>query len=302
MSVVTMKSLLNHAKEHGYAVGYFEAWNMESLLAVADAAERSHSPVILGFGGMFIGNDKRLVKENISHYGTLARAVAEESDVPMALLLNETDKLPMILQALKSGFNAVMYQDPAASFEQTLEMNKYLVPIAHAMGANVEAEVGELPSADVATGIISGGAPTDPDQAAYFVRETHIDALAAAFGNVHLLEGGQAQLDYGLIEALGKKVDVPLVMHGGTGLSDDSIRRAIKLGICKINVGTVMKRLFINHIREYLNTTAVDSFTPHEIVGIGGEKDFLCGAREAVAEKVESMMRVFGSAGQARNW
>lgn len=302
MPIASMKSLMAHALENRYAVGYFEAWNLESLLSVADAAERAKSPVIIGFGGMFLGNGRRVARENVSHYGALARSVAEEATVPMAVLLNETDKMPMILKALRSGFNAVMYQDPAATFEQTLEANRYLVPIAHAIGADVEAEVGELPSADAGSGTVSGGEKTDPERAAWFVEQTHVDALAVSIGNVHLLEGGEAKIDFDLIETLRRKVGVPLVMHGGTGIGTDSLRRAVELGIAKINVGTVMKRLFVDYIRDYLQKNEVDGVTPHEIVGAGGERDFLCGAREAVAEKVESMMRVFGSAGQARNW
>jgi fructose/tagatose bisphosphate aldolase len=178
MALVTMKSLMNHALENRYAVGYFESWNMESLLAVVDAAERTHSPVIIGFGGQFIGNNERLVEENIYHYGSLGKTVAEHAKVPVALLLNEADKVPMLIKALKAGFNAVMYQDPKVSFEETIEINKFIVKAAHCVGADVEAEVGELPSADVATGTVSGGELTDPEKAAFFVEQTGIDALA----------------------------------------------------------------------------------------------------------------------------
>lgn len=299
MSVVSMKSLMNHALRHRYAVGYFESWNMESLLAVADAAERTQSPVIVGFGGLFLGNPGRRVEENIRHYGALARAVAEEAAVPMAVLLNEADRMPMLIRALTCGFNAVMYQDPKATFEETVQANRTLVPIAHACGADVEAEVGELPCADIASSHVTEGQPTDPDRAAWFVRETGVDALAVAVGNVHLLEDGKAGLDFDLIERLRRKVDVPLVLHGGTGISQDDLRRAVELGMCKINVGTAMKRVFINSVKAYLQANPVDAVNPHEIVGMGGEQDLLCGAREAVAERVAEMMRTFGSAGRA---
>jgi ketose-bisphosphate aldolase len=300
MALVTMKSLMNHALENRYAVGYFESWNMESLLAVVDAAERTHSPVIIGFGGQFIGNNERLVEENIYHYGSLGKTVAEHAKVPVALLLNEADKVPMLIKALKAGFNAVMYQDPKVSFEETIEINKFIVKAAHCVGADVEAEVGELPNADVATGAVSGGELTDPEKAAFFVEQTEIDALAVAIGNVHLLEGKKAELNFDLIRTLRKRVDVPLVLHGGTGLSPENLREAIELGICKINVGTIMKRIFINYIKDYLNTHNVETLIPHEVVGKGGKMDFLAGAREEVTQVVEKFMRIFGSENRAK--
>lgn len=299
MAIISMQSLMQHALEHKYAVGYFESWNLESLLAVKDAAERTESPVIIGFNGTFLGNGSRLVEENVRHYGALAHAVAENATVPAAVLLNEADRLPILYRALSCGFNAVMYADPAAAFEEAVEANRALVPVAHACGAAVEAEVGELPTADVATGGMTAGELTDPDRAAWFARETGVDALAVAVGNVHLLEGEKAGLDFDLIERLRRKIDIPLVLHGGTGLPDDGIRRAIALGMCKVNVGTAMKRTFINSIREYLGANDVVSTNPHEVVGMGGDRDMLCGAREAIACKVAEMMKVFGCAGMA---
>ncbi|GHV85149.1 fructose-bisphosphate aldolase [Spirochaetia bacterium] len=299
MSVISMKQLLKHARSNRYAVGYFESWNMDSVLAVADAAARTQSPVIIGFGGLFLGNPRRRTEENIRHYGALARAVAEDSPVPMAILLNEADRMPMLIKALGCGFNAVMYQDPAVSFEETLKANQYLVPIAHAFGADVEAEVGELPCADITSGNVSQGQMTDPEQALRFVKETGIDALAIAVGNVHLLEGENASLDFDLIEKIHRSIDIPLVLHGGTGLSPDSLKHAIELGMCKINVGTALKRIYINSLHNYLKVNPVNEMNIHEIVGIGGEHDMLCAAREEVACKIAEMMESFGCAGRA---
>ena len=300
MALVAMKSLMNHALENKYAVGYFESWSMDSLLAVVDAAERTNSPVIIGFGGLFLGNDERRVKENIYHYGNLGKTVAEHVRVPVALLLNEADKVPMLINALNAGFNAIMYQDTRVSFEETIEINKYIVRTAHYLGADVEAEVGELPNADVSSGTVSGGELTDPEKAAYFVEQTGIDALAVAIGNVHLLEGKTAELNYDLIKTLRKKISVPLVMHGGTGLSPESLKAAIELGICKINVGTVMKRVFVNYIKNYLETNPIETYTPHEIVGNGGKVDFMSGAREEVTQVVAKFMKIFGSENKAK--
>lgn len=300
MALVKMRNLMKHALENKYAVGYFEAWNMESLLSVVDAAERTNSPAIIGFGGSFVGHDGRVREENIYHYGSLGKTVAEQAKVPVALLLNEADKVPMIINALAAGFNAVMYQDIKVSFEDTIEIFKYVTKTAHYVGADVEAEVGELPNAEAGTNNVSGGENTDPEKAAYFVEQTGIDALAVAIGNVHLLEGKKADLDYDLVKRLRKRIDIPLVMHGGTGVGEESIREVIDLGICKINVGTIMKRTFINYIKKYLAENDTDKLIAHEVVGRGGKHDFLTGARELMAQDVIKFMKMFRSDNKAK--
>lgn len=300
MALVTMRSLMRHALENKYAVGYFESWNIESVLSVIDAAERTNSPIIIGFSGMFLGNDERRVAENIYHYGALGKAIAERSKVPVALLLNEADKVSMLINGLNAGFNAIMHQDTKCSFEETIEINKYIVKTAHYCGADVEAEVGELPNADISSNTVIGGELTDPDKAAFFVEQTGIDALAVAIGNVHLLEGKKSDLDFDLIKALRKKIKGPLVLHGGTGIAEENLKEAIRLGMCKINVGTVLKRVFINHVETYLKNNNISSVDPHEVIGKGGKKDVLCGAREAMTEEIISFIKVFGSENKAK--
>ncbi len=294
MALVSMKRLMDHALAGKYAVGYFEAWNMESLLAVVDAAEKTKSPVIIGFGGQFIGSGKRAVKENIYHYGALGKSVAENAKVPVALLLNEAHEVPMLINGLKAGFNAIMYEDHNIPLKEFIEINKYLVRTAHYCGADVEAEIGELPNADISTDSVSQGKKSDPDEAAFFVEETGIDALAIAVGNVHLLENRKSDLDFELIVALRKKIKVPLVLHGGTGISPENLREAIRLGMCKVNVGTVMKRAFLKTIQSYLSDHEVNKMDPHDIIGRGGELDMLSGAREAITEEVIRFIKIFG--------
>jgi ketose-bisphosphate aldolase len=300
MAFVSMKYLLDHAKANKYAVGYFEAWNLESVLSVINAAEKTNSPIIIGFSGMFVGNNKRKIEENIYHYGALGKAIAENSKVPTALLLNEANRLDILVKGLKAGFNAVMYQNPGDSFEKQIEINKYLVKTAHYSDAIVEAEVGELPTADISTGTLTSGKLTDPDEAAYFVKETGIDALAIACGNVHLLEGKKSQLDFELIKNLKDRVDVPLVLHGGTGISAENLKEAISLGMCKINVGTVMKRIYIEELKRGLNELGVDKTDPHELIGGGGELDIMIKSREAITESVVNFIKIFGSENKAK--
>jgi ketose-bisphosphate aldolase len=299
MALVSMKRLMDHALTNKYAVGYFEAWNMDSVLAVVDAAEKTDSPVIIGFGGQFIGSRKRTIKENIYHYGALGKSIAENTKVPVALLLNEAHEIPMLINGLKAGFNAIMYEDHDIPMSEFIEINKYLVRTAHYCGADVEAEIGELPNADIATNTLSNGLKTDPDEAAYFVEETGIDALAVSVGNVHLLENKKSDLDFDLITRLRKKVKVPLVLHGGTGISPENLKEAIKLGMCKVNIGTVMKRGYLRTVQSYLDKHDVNNMDPHDVIGRGGELDMLSLAREAVTEEVVRFIKIFGCENKA---
>ncbi len=299
MALVSMKRLMNHALLNKYAVGYFEAWNMDSILAVVDAAEKTNSPVIIGFGGQFIGSKKRTIKENIYHYGSLGKSIAENTKVPVALLLNEAHEIPLLINGLKAGFNAIMYEDHNIPLNEFIEINKYLVRTAHYCGADVEAEIGELPSADIATDTLSRGTKTDPDEAAYFVEVTGIDALAVSVGNVHLLENKKSDLDFDLITALRKKIKVPLVLHGGTGISHENLKEAIRLGMCKVNIGTVMKRAYLNSIKSYFDEHEVDKLDPHDVIGRGGKEDILSVARESITEEVVKFIKIFGCENKA---
>lgn len=299
MPLCPMPRLLAHARGHGYAVGYFESFNMDALLAVAEAAERTRSPVILGFGGQFLESARRERPEDVRHYGALCASVARQIRVPCALLLNEALTEDTLCQALDSGFNAIMYENPDTPPEECVRIHARLARRAHAVGACVEAELGDLPSADIATGRLSHGSMTDPAEAAAFVEATGIDALAVSVGNVHLLEDRKATMDFSRIEALTRAVRVPLVLHGGTGVSEEEMKRAIAMGLCKINVGTALKRVYLNAMREYLGAHETARMDPHDILGRGGPLDLLSCAREAVTREVERFMRVFGCVGRA---
>jgi ketose-bisphosphate aldolase len=298
MPLVEMPRLLQHARENSYAVGYFEAWNLESLLAVRDAAERSASPVIIGFNGKFLGNRARRRPEDVFVYGSLGRAVAERAGVPVALILNEADDLGLLLAGLDAGFTVVMHE--GCALEESIRINMQLTKAAHARGASVEAELGELPTTEGHAGQVSGGAATDPGEAERFVARTGVDALAVSVGNVHVLEKGTSSLDFALLAELVRRVPVPLVLHGGTGIGEENLRRAIAMGVSKVNVGTVLRRAFINSIRGYLRDHDVDRLDPGEVTSTGGSQDMLAAARARVAAEIERLMVVFGSAGKAR--
>ena len=300
MSLITMKELLQHAQDNRYAVGYFESWNLESLQSVVLAAENMRSPVIVGFGGFFVGNRERKYKEAIEVYASMADTLARKASVPVATLLNEADDLSLIYRGIKAGFGSVMYQDEKASNEQNIKVNQKLVPVAHACGVSVEAEIDVLPTANITTGEQTQGRKTNPEEAVDFVKRTQVDALAVAVGNVHLLENEKAALDLDLISELRKCVPVPLVIHGGTGADPDSIRAAVELGVVKINVGTVLKRAYLNAVEDYYRIHETRNIDPHDIIGKGGPKDMLMMARDAMIESTMDFMRIFGSENKAQ--
>jgi ketose-bisphosphate aldolase len=297
-----MKELLRRAEKGKYAVGYFESFNMDCILAIVDAAEKAQSPVIIGFGGQFLSSPKRAYKENVYNYGAVAREIAKNASVPAAVLLNEADVEEMAYQGLGAGFNAVMYVKPGEQYPDTLRITKALCHAAHYMGIDVEGEFGELPCADIATGNNSAGAKTEVSQALEFVQETGIDSLSVSIGNVHLLESGHSVLDFELLEQLHKEVPTSLVLHGGTGVSDADMKKAISLGISKINVGTAIKRTYLNAVTKFIQEHDIPNTDAHAILGWGGDGDMLSVGREAITQLICEYFDLFGSAGKAKEF
>jgi fructose-bisphosphate aldolase class II len=174
----------------------------------------------------------------------LGLATAQAAKVPVSFILNEFPTFDQIVRGLKAGFNAVMLDSSHLPYQEHRELTRQVVQIAHAVGVGVEAEVGQLPDASGEMGPAAGQL-TEPAQAARFVEETGIDALAVSVGNVHILTRGQATIDWARLAAIRQAVPVPLVIHGGTGFPDSGIARAIELGVAKFNIGTILKKSFL---------------------------------------------------------
>jgi ketose-bisphosphate aldolase len=300
MPLVSMQEIVQDAWRKRYAVGYFECWNLESALAVVDAAERMRSPVIIGFSGRFLASEGRVVRESIAVYGALGRAVACEARVPVGLLLNECEDVSTVLQGVKAGFNGVMYSKEGLSPEEEIAVLRYITGVARHFGVYVEGEVGRLPTAERGRGIVQPGKLSDPGEAARFVQETGVDALSVSVGNVHILEEGKAHLDHELIASLAGAAGVPLVLHGGTGIDEEDIKKAVELGVSKVNVGTALKRAFLRSLADSFRSADIERDDAHDLLGRGGEKDVLARARVRLAWEVARFIEIFGSAGRAR--
>ncbi|MGA2660447.1 MAG: class II fructose-bisphosphate aldolase [Verrucomicrobiota bacterium] len=293
MPLVSMSGLLAEARAGGYALCYCESWNLESLQAVVEGAEAMSSPIIAGFNGGFLRHPSRTRPERLAYYGALSAALAA-SAVPTAFILNETDDVAQIEQGLEQGFNAVMVESDLLAPEEYIGLVKKVVRMAHARSASVEAQVGRLPH-----GCGDGpgdGEATNPGVARAFVEKTGVDALGVSIGNVHILTRGQASIDVESLARIREQVDVPLVVHGGTGFPAAYAAQVIGLGVAKFNFGTNLKQAYLAALREKLAPYA-EPMNPHLFLGMGGQEDILVAAREAVKRRVQELIETYGFAG-----
>jgi ketose-bisphosphate aldolase len=291
MPLVPISQLVKSARAGGFALGYFESWNLESLQGVVDAAEATRSPAIIGFNGGFLSDKKRRAQERLQWYAELGRVAAETATVPCGLIFNECPADDWVTLAATAGFNLVMPADPSAGLEDYTCRVKAITAHAHRYGAAVEAELGELPSGDSGEVVANGGRRTDPEAAARFVRETGVDLLAVSVGNVHIMVSGRQELDLRALQEINRQIpEVPLVLHGGTGIGPASIKQAIRLGVVKVNYGTYLKQRYAAAVRAALST---DRVNPHELYGMGGEHDVMVtgqlAVRDAVLERIDSL-------------
>ena len=297
MPLASLSDLLAAAQREGYAVPYTESWNLESLQAVLDAAEESRSPIIAGFNGGFLRHSTRKRPENLAYYGCFRQALAS-AKIPVAFLLNESDDLGQIRAAIELGFNAVMPENEGLEVEEYRALVKSVVRIAKPRGVWVEAQIGLLPAGQINHN--GSGTLTDPDLAAEFVEDTGIDALAISIGNVHILTEGKATVDLEAVRRIREKVSVPLVVHGGTSLTADSLRQLVTLGVAKVNFGTVLKQAYLGALATSLAKYHVP-LSPHEFLGKGGPEDIMVAGREAVKCEVLRLIDVCGAKGRVQH-
>ena len=296
MSLESVQSMTQKALAEGYAIGYFESWNLESLQGAVDAAEQTCSPIIVGFNGEYLSNAHKQQKERVGWYAALGQAAAKSASVPCGLIFNECLGDDMNRLAIDVGFNCVMPANPNTNHEDYLRVVADFTAYAHKRGVAVEAELGELPSGSAGE-INETGSVTDPDVAAEFVKATNVDLLAVSVGNVHIMVKGKQGLDLEHLAEIQRKVSVPLVLHGGTGISADSLKEAIKLGVAKVNYGTYLKQRYLKTVRDGLENECQD---PHRLLGNGGDEDIMVLGRRAVREAVLERIGLLGCCGKAK--
>ncbi|MGD0623746.1 MAG: class II fructose-bisphosphate aldolase [Thermodesulfobacteriota bacterium] len=233
MPLVSIAGELAKAKKGGYALPSFNVFEMKGCEGVFEAIEGKRAPAIVGiFSGTFN-------EQSSPAFAAFIRSMAEKPSVPVSLMLDHGTSFEQCLKAISLGFTDVMYDGSQLPLEGNIVTTRLVVHAAHAAGVCVEAELGHVGmGSDYATFGAEKKGFTDPAAAERFVAETEVDFLAVAIGNAHGVDKGKSHLDMGLLKEIRKRVDIPLVLHGGSGLSEEQFKSAIQAGISKVNITT----------------------------------------------------------------
>ena len=277
--LVTLNEILAIAEEKNCAVGAFNTPNLECVTAVLNAAEKLNVPVMITHAELHESVAPLAV------IGPVMVQVARNAKVPVCVHLDHCETLSYMEQALKMGFTDVMYDGSTLSYEENVANTKIAVAMAKEYGANVEAEIGQLASREGGTEENAGGPVyTDPDLAVKFCAETGIDALAPSFGTAHGIYKSKPVLDLDRVKVIAEKTGLPLVMHGGSGVSDEDYRTAIRNGIRKINYYSYMSKAGVSAVKAMLEAEDVTFF-----------HDLALAAQNAMEANAAKAMRVFTS-------
>ena len=289
MTLVSARDLMRASAAAGTGLGAFNVIHLETAEALASASERAQLPVILQ------------ISQNCADYhgglepiGWATLAIARRAKTPIAVHLDHAERPDLVDEAIELGFGSVMFDGGRLDYEENVELTADIAGRARAAGVYIEAELGEVGGKD---GAHAPGVRTDPDEARAFVEATGVDSLAVAVGSSHAMLDRSASLDIDLIGRLKSALrgigrnggDVPLVLHGSSGVADDVIVRAVQAGMTKINVSTHLNGFFTRAIREALaaDEKLVDS------------RKYVAPGREAVAEEAARMLRLFALAERA---
>ena len=282
--LITSKELLSDAKKNKYAVGAFNVENMEMVLAVLAAAEATKSPVIM-----------QTTPGTIKYAGTdfyfaNIKAAAKRSDIPVVCHLDHGNSFEMAVLAFHTGYTSIMIDGSKLPFEENIALTKSVVDVCHAGKIPVEAELGRVGGKEDDLDNTKLSNPyTDPKEAAEFVERTNCDFLAVGVGTAHGVYKGTPHINFDVLKKIHEIVEIPLVLHGTSGVPDEQVIECIKLGMCKVNYATDLRIAFTHGVKEYMKAN-LDVFDPKKYGALGMEE---------VKSYVIGRMNVLGSCGRA---
>lgn len=283
MSIVSLREILQDANLNQYAVGMFDVHNMEMTHAAIMAAQQENSPVIIALAEVHI-NDT-----NLKDLANIMVHAANNASVPVAVHYDHGVQFQYLIQVMKLGFSSIMYDGSTLPLKQNMTRTAEIAKIAHAMGVSLEAEIGHVGCCEDGKEDGYGMIYTEPNEAKEFVEHTGVDALAVSIGTVHGNYIQAPMLDIDRLKTIRQAVGVPLVLHGGSGLSDKDFKRCIAGGISKINIYTEVVQAAIHSIQNDISTSRVSV----------GYADLMEKSVEEMCMVIAGKMRLFGSSGMA---
>lgn len=283
MQIVNSLELLQDAYKNGYAVGAFNVSNMENIQCVLEAAEELQAPVLVQ------GAQKEVEYADGECFVEMIKAIASKKRGAIGIHLDHCSHVDFEIKCIRYGFTSIMFDGSLLSFEENVEKTKKVVELAHAVDVAVEAELGTIGQTTEYGEAVAGSGLTEPEDAEKFVLQTGVDFLATSFGTAHGLYKAEPKLDFVRLEKIAKLIKIPLVMHGGTGVPEEQIKKAISLGISKINFSTVLRKSFIDKMQEYMAAYPDDLMTMN-ILGAGSQ---------AMKQSVKEMIDMCGAVGKA---
>lgn len=283
--IVTPAKLYKKAKAGGYAIGAFNVSTLEAIHGVLDAARELNAPVIIET------SEKEMKYVGAELVAEAVRTLAEDLQIPVAIHLDHGQSLESVKEAIAAGYTSVHLDGSCLGYEENVHLTREVVEFAHDQQITVEGELGHVGGASEIHGEkakIEKSTYTDPVQAAAFVHETGIDVLASSIGNIHGIYEGEPELDFERLEKIGQ-IGVPLSLHGGSGIPEAQIKRAISLGITKVNVNTELRQAYTETLHHALDANP-DEIVPYK---------YLPAEIEAIKEVVIKKIKMFGSEGKA---
>ncbi|WP_166244297.1 class II fructose-1,6-bisphosphate aldolase [Paenibacillus turpanensis] len=284
MALVSMNEFLPKAKANKFAVGQFNMNNLEFAQAIVEAAMEEKSPFIYGV------SEGALKYMGIEFTVAIAEAAAKKSGLPIALHLDHGSSFEVAMKCIRAGFSSVMFDGSHYSFEENIRLTKEVVKAARAMGVSVEGELGTIGGVEDDISVDESDANlAKPEEAIRFYEETGVDCLAIAVGTAHGMYAGEPNIRFDIIEEVSKAIPVPVVLHGGSGVPDEMIKKSILAGVGKINVNTENQVACTETIRQVLAKDAK----------VYDPRKYLTPAREAMKAVVREKIQLFGSSNQA---
>lgn len=287
MPLVSSTPLLEAARAQGYGIAAFNIHTLEMLQAVVEAAEETQSPLILQ---STVGTVKHLGADYIA---AAAQTAAARVRVPIALHLDHCTDFDTIIQCIRAGYTSVMIDASMHPFEENVRQTRRVVDIARAVGVNVEAELGKVGGVEDEIVVAEHEAlMADPDECVRFVELTGVPTLAPAIGTAHGIYKGEPKIDFDRIARIAGRLPLPLVLHGGSGIPEEQVKRCISLGMAKMNIATEIRIVFSDAIKSV--------FAEHPAEN--DPRKYMIPAKQAVKAAAMEKMRMAGCTGRASDW